>query len=995
MARKLRVYELARHYGVDSKAIMGLIRKMKAEAKSHMSVVEDDNVDKIHTVFQRKREIARVNYAKAHGMDPDKLKHVASLKPLPRPEPAPEPEKKKAKKKTAKKKKKASVKSKVVVIKKAGTKTAVARKQEAKREAAAKAAQDRRSEEKEVADKLAAKRAATRADHARDREGKPVAKLVKKARPVVADQVPDSGDAESAVGVAAVDVAGAELVEASAATLIDAAETGSDGVQAPATSAGETPPASDTAGTPETAADAVAVAESPAAPSTDTDTTEAASATAAKESAAPAVAEAPPTKPGGPTPRIKKDGFKVGDSVRPAPPPPRPGEASRAPVSTESVKESIKAAIRKRQDERAAQEVAPRRKRTRAKRKKVDEAEVERQLKQTMAQLETGTGKRRRRKGGQSDVDVEEEEILVLRVTEFITVQELAEKLDVPAKDVIAKLIGLGILATMNQRLEKQNIELLAEEFEFDIEFLSDYGEEIFAEEEEDKAEDLRKRPPVVTVMGHVDHGKTSLLDRIRKTDVIAGEAGGITQHIGAYTVETAGGPITFLDTPGHAAFTAMRARGAQVTDIVILVVAANDGVMPQTVEAINHAKAAGVPLIVAVNKVDLPDARADRVKQELMQHEILIEEYGGDVLCAEISAKQGLNIERLLEQIHLQSEVLELSASPLGRARGVVIEARKDPGRGVIFTVLIDKGSLAVGDIFLVGMQQGRVRALVNERGEKITEVLPGQPASVLGAHDVPEAGDRFHVMESERQAREIAGRRRMEQRQQQLTMPKKKIDLENLAEMMSTGDLKELPIIIKGDVAGSVEALADQLLELNTAEVQVNIMHKAVGAISESDVLLAESTEAMIIGFHLRPGANIKDLAKAHHVTIEVFDIIYEAVDTLKKAMTGLLDSIQREVSTGTAEVRQVFRIPKLGQIAGSMVLDGKIVRSGRARLVRDEVVVFEGKIGSLRRFKEDAKEVQQGFECGIGLDNFYEIQEGDLIEAYEIEEVARTEF
>jgi len=323
------------------------------------------------------------------------------------------------------------------------------------------------------------------------------------------------------------------------------------------------------------------------------------------------------------------------------------------------------------------------------------------------------------------------------------------------------------------------------------------------------------------------------------------------------------------------------------------------------------------------------------------------------------------------------------------------VIEARKDPGRGVIFTVLVDKGSLVVGDIFLVGMQQGRVRALVNERGDKITEALPGQPASVLGAHDVPEAGDRFHVMESERQAREIAGRRQMEQRQQQLTMPKKKIDLENLAEMMTTGDLKELPIIIKGDVAGSVEALADQLLELNTAEVQVKIMHKAVGSISESDVLLAESTGAMIIGFHLRPGAHLKELAKAHHVTIEVFDIIYEAVDTLTKAMTGLLDSIQREVSAGTAEVRQVFRIPKLGQIAGSMVLDGKIVRSGRARLVRDEVVVFEGKIGSLRRFKEDAKEVLQGFECGIGLDNFYEIQEGDIIEAYEIEEVARTDF
>ena len=437
-----------------------------------------------------------------------------------------------------------------------------------------------------------------------------------------------------------------------------------------------------------------------------------------------------------------------------------------------------------------------------------------------------------------------------------------------------------------------------------------------------------------------------------------------------------------------------MRARGAQVTDIVILIVAANDGVMPQTVEAINHAKAAGVPIIVAVNKIDLPDAKPERVKQELLQHEIVVEEFGGDVLCAEISAKKGIGIEQLLELVHLQAEVLELKASAEGQARGMVIEAKKEPGRGVVFTVLVDQGTLKVGDNFLVGMIDGRVRALLDERGNTLKEVRPGEPCEILGANDVPEAGDRFYVLESEREARELADKRRSLQRQQQLRGPKQIIDLDNLAEMMSTGELKELPIIIKGDVAGSVEALADQLMELNTDEVQVKIVHKAVGAVSESDVLLAANTGAMIIGFHLRPGAAIKELAKENNVTIEVFDIIYEAVDTLKKAMAGLLGSIQREVSTGRAQVRAVFRIPKVGSVAGSMVIDGVIKRNSMARLVRDEVVVFEGKVNSLKRFKDDVREVNTGYECGIGLENFYEIQEGDVLECYEIEEVRRTE-
>lgn len=975
--RKLRVYELARHYGVDSKQIMLLLQKMKVEAKSHMSVVEDDSVDKIHGVFQRKRELARQNYARAHKLDPAKLESIASLRPLPRPQPPDEPEIVEApKKKTAakKKKKKVAAKSKVVVITKTGQQTRVAKEAAARRAAELESERAKVENERRQQERLEAERAQQREEHRQERVLKRP-KLVKKTAESDAEALPPTEAAESA---------------AAAPTATGKPVTG---VAEPAV-AGEAAP-----GPREPAAAAAdrgaggAAAVEPGTAEAATPTTTAAEAAAVESAAAAAV------ETGRRRPAIKNDGFKVGDIVRPAPTPAAakpaaPRAADTAATSSLSVKESIQAAIRRRQDEKAAQEaVGARRKRSRSKKKKVDEAEVERQLKLTMAQMEGVGGRtRRRRKGGVQEAGSEE---AALRVTEFITVQEFAEKLEVPAREIIAKLFGLGIMVTMNQRLDKEHIELLAEEYERDVEFLSEFGEELLEQQtDEVLAEDLELRPPVVTVMGHVDHGKTSLLDRIRQTNVIAGEAGGITQHIGAYKVETEGGPITFLDTPGHAAFTAMRARGASVTDIVILTVAANDGVMPQTIEALNHAKAAGVPIIVAINKIDLPDAKPDRVKQELTQHGILVEEFGGDVLCTEISAKKGLGIERLLELVHLQAEVLELQASPKGPARGTVIEARKEPGRGVVFSVLIDRGTLHAGDIFVVGLRDGRVRALINERGEKLEACLPGQPAEVLGAHDVPEAGDRFYVMANEREAREIAARRQQELRVQQLTAPRKKLSLESLANLIDAADLKELPIIIKGDMAGSVEALANQFMELGTSEVQVRIIHKAVGAISESDVLLAANTGSLIIGFHLRPGVAIQELAKQYHVEIEVFDIIYEAVDTLKKAMAGLLGSIQREVSTGKAHVRQVFSIPKIGQIAGSMVLEGKITRNSRGRLVRDEMVIFEGKISSLKRFKEDTREVLQGYECGIGLENFQEIKEGDIIETFEIEEVRRTE-
>ncbi len=774
--RKLRVYELARHYGVDSKQIMALLQKMKVEAKSHMSVVEDDSVDKVHAVFQRKRELARRNYAKAHGLEPSKLESIASLRPLPRPQPPEDPEAEKPKKKRVTKKKKVPAKSKVVVIKKAGQQTQVA-----KAAAAKKAAENKESFDRDEAARVERERAEAELESRREahRETRVVKrpKLVKKAdldEVVEADEV---GAVEEIVADADADVA--EAVETAETPVVD-----------------EAVPTLESPVEPDVAADAPepepegAVADAPAA-ETETET----------DTEAPAVDDDSDDR----QPVVKDDGFKVGDIVRAAPkekpkakveakakakakakaPAGKTREASGPSVS---VKESIQAAIRRRQEEKAAKEAAGgRRKRSRSKKKKVDEAEVERQLKATMAQIDGAAGGRKRRRKGGSEEEGEVSEEPILHITEFITAQEFAEKLEVPAREVIAKLFGLGVMITMNQRLDKDHIEFLADEYERDIEFMDEFGEELLEQKDEKvREEDLEKRPPVVTVMGHVDHGKTSLLDCIRETNVIAGEAGGITQHIGAYKVETDGGPITFLDTPGHAAFTAMRARGAQVTDIVILIVAANDGVMPQTVEAINHAKAAKVPLIIAVNKIDLPDARPDRVKQELMQHNILIEEFGGDILCAEISAKKGIGIEKLLEQVHLQAEVLELQASPKGAARGTVVEARKEPGRGVVFSMLVEKGTLKPGDIFVVGHCDGRVRALVNERGEKLENCLPGQPAEILGANEVPEAGDRFYVMESEREARDIAARRQQEMRVQQLTAPKKKLSLESLADLI-----------------------------------------------------------------------------------------------------------------------------------------------------------------------------------------------------------------
>jgi translation initiation factor IF-2 len=579
-----------------------------------------------------------------------------------------------------------------------------------------------------------------------------------------------------------------------------------------------------------------------------------------------------------------------------------------------------------------------------------------------------------------------------LRITEFITVQELAEKLDVRPQDLIVRLMGMGVMATINQRLEKDQIEILVSEHEgMEIKWLdASSGEDV--EFEDEAAGEPVARAPVVTVMGHVDHGKTTLLDHLRKTKVTEGEAGGITQHIGAYRVETPRGAITFLDTPGHQAFTAMRARGARVTDLVVVVVAAGDKVMPQTVEAIDHARASNCPIVIAINKIDLPGADPAGVKQELMQHNVLVEEFGGDVQSVEISAKKGMNIDALLEAVMLQAELMELKSPEDGLARGTVVEARKDVGRGPVFTVLVTQGTLRVGDPFVVGKVDGRVRAMLDEFDQPVKQAGPSQPVLVLGAAEVPEAGDPMHVVHSDGEAREIAGRRRILQREAALHAPRRKASLETIFDRMQEQEAVELNLLIKGDVSGSVEALCDALMALSTEKVQVNVIHRGVGGINENDILLAATSDAIIIGFHLRPDPHVRRLAKEHNVEIRLYEVIYETVEDVKAAMKGMLAPVEKEVAIGSAEVRELFRVPKVGVIAGSYVLEGEVRRNGRVRVVRDQVQVYQGTIGSLKRFKDDARSVSSGYECGIGIDGFDDLKIGDILEVFEVQQVTQ---
>jgi len=634
--------------------------------------------------------------------------------------------------------------------------------------------------------------------------------------------------------------------------------------------------------------------------------------------------------------------------------------------------------------------------------KEVSKEDIQKEIRATLARMSGGkkskSSKLRRQKRDaiqqrqdESNLKSQLEES-ILKLTEFVTVAELATMMDRSVNDIISACMTLGIMVSINQRLDSETITIIAEEFGYEVEFVSAEVEEAIVVEE-DSEDDLVSRPPIVTVMGHVDHGKTSLLDFVRNANVIAGEAGGITQHIGAYAVELESGKqLTFLDTPGHEAFTAMRARGAQVTDLAIIVVAADDRVMPQTKEAINHAQAAEIPMIFAINKMDRETANPDRIKQELAEMNILVEDWGGKYQCQEISAKFGTNVEELLEKVLLEAEMLDLKANPDKRALGTVVESSLDKGRGYVTNVLVEAGTLRVGDAMLAGQHSGRVKAMFNERGQRVDEAGPATPVSVLGFDGAPNAGDKFNVFEDEKDARAIATKRQQLQREQGVRT-QKTVTLEELGRRIEVGEFKELNLIIKGDVDGSIEALSDSLQKLTTEKVQVNIIHKAVGQISDSDVLLASASNAIIIGFQVRPSASARKLAEQEEIQIKLYSIIYKAIEEMRDAMEGLLSAKIEEKIVGSAEIRETFKISKVGTIAGCFVTEGKILRSSKVRVIRDGVVVYTGELGSLKRFKDDAKEVAKGFECGLNIERFNDIKVGDVVEAYEEVEVKQT--
>ncbi len=630
------------------------------------------------------------------------------------------------------------------------------------------------------------------------------------------------------------------------------------------------------------------------------------------------------------------------------------------------------------------------------------EADVQKQIRETLEKLQgkskKGKGAKHRRdkrdvfrQQTERDFEQQEAESKILKVSEFVTVSEIATMMDIPVTNVISACMSLGLMVTMNQRLDAETLSIVADEFDYSLDFVGAEVEEAIHEQEDD-IEGLKPRAPIVTVMGHVDHGKTSLLDYIREENVIAGESGGITQHIGAYGVNLKNGQkIAFLDTPGHEAFTAMRARGAQVTDLVIIVIAADDDVMPQTKEAISHAQAAGVPIVFAINKIDKPNANPEKIKEQLSQMNLLVEDWGGKIQSQEISAKTGQNVEELLEKVLLEAEMLDLKANPNKRAVGTVVEALLDKGRGYVSTILVQDGTLKIGDYMLAGKHSGKVKAMFDERGNNMKTAGPSTPVSILGLDGAPQAGDKFYIFEDEKEAKQIASKRSQLQREQSVRT-QRHITLDEIGRRIALGDFKELNIILKGDVDGSVEALADSFQKLSTAEIQVNIIHRGVGAITESDVLLASASDAIIIGFNVRPSGNARTLADNEEIDIRTYSIIYDAINDLSDAMEGMLSPEMKEEITGTAEVREVYKISKIGTIAGCMVISGKIFRNSKIRIIRDGVVVHSGDLSSLKRFKDDAKEVAKGYDCGIQIKNFNEIEMGDLIEAYHEVEVKK---
>jgi len=703
-------------------------------------------------------------------------------------------------------------------------------------------------------------------------------------------------------------------------------------------------------------------------------------------------------KPEQPKQQSKQEAERPKDTVKTA------GETAKSTGEVLSEEEKLKKKKKlkaKKKADSSVEEQVKAKKLKKLKKQEVDKREVEAAIKRTIISMEETVLSDRaalRKKKKQQKLEQQEkiqEQIEIdkakLKITEYMAVNEIANLMGVPVSEVIQKCIGLGLMVSINQRLDVETLTLVADEFGFQVEVETEFNVDSI-EDFEDEPEDLSSRPPVVTIMGHVDHGKTSLLDYIRKANVVAGESGGITQHIGAYQVELGSGKlITFLDTPGHEAFTAMRARGAKITDIVILIVAADDAVMPQTVEAINHALAASVPIIVAINKIDKPNTNIEKIKQQLADRNVLVEDWGGKYQCVEISAKKGINIDLLLEKVLLEAEILDLKSNPDRNARGTIIETKMEQGRGIMATILVEKGTLKIGDPFVAGICHGRVRAMFDERNNKMNLAEPATPVVVSGFEGSPQAGDSFVVMDSEREARDISIKR-MQIKREQDNRQVRLITLDQIAQQISSGGVKELPIIVKGDVDGSVEALSDSLMKLSNKEISVNVIHKAVGAINEGDILLASASNAIIIGFHVRPNANARKLSETEKIDIRLYNVIYDAINEVKSALEGMLSPVLSEEQVANIEIRETFKVPKVGTIAGCYVQSGKITRQDKIRLIRDGIVIYEGNLASLKRFKDDVREVDAGYECGLNIANFNDIKVGDIIEAYKIIETKK---
>jgi len=931
---KLRVTDMAVEFGIPVDEVQGLLRQMDVPVRSHLSPLTDDQVSRVRARWEReKRERAQ---KQAAPPAPARRRRGAATAPAPEPTPAAAPE------------------------------APVAEPVRRRRKAAdVAAAAEVAAAEQAVNDAVVATQAAERAEREQREAAEAAAAAARVEEIAAARAAEEHAQAEAHHDAPREESAPVEELPVTEATGTAPAEPPRVDVARPSTPTAP-PPAPAPAGSDRARPRPI----TPGAPRPR-------SVTAGSPFPPRPVASASPGGFGGPTRR---------DDRRPpiggGPP------SGNPPTAGAGV---------------AAGSAASRARSKKGKRGSVDQEVVDANIAKTMASMRGAPtrGGRVDRRGMREEAEamrvaeVEREKKLV-RVNEFITVSELAQILKVSPTEIVGFAFkNLGLMITVNQRLDFDQIEIVAGEFGFQAVREDEYQAEEVGTVAADLPEELVSRPPIVTIMGHVDHGKTSLLDFIRKANVVAGEAGGITQHIGAYHVELAGGRmITFLDTPGHEAFTAMRARGAQVTDAVILVVAADDAVMPQTIEAISHARNAGVPMIVAINKVDLPQANAMKVKQDLLQHGVVLEEFGGTTLSTEISAKKGTNIDQLLEQILLQADLLELKANPNKRATGTVVEAQLDAGKGPVATVLVQSGTLKVGDDFIVGMYSGRVRALLDERGKPLKSAGPAIPVQVLGIAGVPMAGDQLLVVEDAGAAREVAQRReRLDREAKSRRTTRGGVTLEDFMAQSTTGEVRSLRILIKADQGGPAEALADALSQLGTSEVKVDVVHRGVGAITESDILLARASGAIIIGFHVRPDNNARATAERENVDIKLYRIIYEAVADVRSALEGMLRPEQREVVLGEAEVLETFKVPKIGLIAGCAVRSGVIRRDGRVRVIRDSVEVYEGTIHSLRRFKDDVKEVRDGFECGIGIENFNDLKVGDRIECYRTEEIART--